>query len=201
MSPEVKGKIFEPFFTTKEIGKGTGLGLSTIYGIVKQSGGSIWVDSEPGQGTLFKIYLARVEEGARDLHQGEATGPIRQGNETLLLVEDEPSVRSLTARILRNQGYRVLEAANGEEALSVVQEQTRERIHLLLTDVVMPQMGGKELVDRIKILNPDIKVLFTSGYTDHAIVHQGRLDSGTNFLQKPFSPMSLSQKVREVLES
>jgi two-component system cell cycle sensor histidine kinase/response regulator CckA len=200
MSPEVKEKIFEPFFTTKEIGKGTGLGLSTIYGIVKQSGGSIWVDSEPGQGTLFKIYLPRVEEGARDLHQGEATGPIRQGNETLLLVEDEPSVRSLTARILRNQGYRVLEAANGEEALSVAQEQTQERIDLLVTDVVMPRMGGKELADRIKILKTDIKVLFTSGYTDHAIVHQGMLDPGTNFLQKPFSPMALSHKVREVLE-
>jgi len=200
MSTEVKEHIFEPFFTTKEKGKGTGLGLSTVYGIVKQSGGNIWVYSEPGQGTSFKIYFPRAEEEERVLYHRETTGSLPKGNETVLLVEDEMPVRNLVAHVLRDQGYRVLVATNGEEALSMAQEYGADGIHLLLTDVVMPQMGGKELADQLKTLKPNIKVLFISGYTDNAIVHHGVLNPGTNFLQKPFSPETLTQKVREVLD-
>jgi two-component system cell cycle sensor histidine kinase/response regulator CckA len=197
---EMKEKIFEPFFTTKEKGKGTGLGLSTVYGIVKQIGGNIWVYSEPGHGTTFKIYLPWVEEELDTLHGRDETDSLPMGSETVLLVEDEASVRDLAHRILSQQGYKVLEAANGEEALRVFQEHMGEKIHLLLTDVVMPLMGGKELAERLKILSPDIKVLYTSGYTDDAIVHQGVLNPGTHFLQKPSSPKTLSHKVREVLD-
>ncbi len=199
MTPEVKEHIFEPFFTTKEKGKGTGLGLSTVYGIVKQSEGEIWVYSEPGHGTTFKIYLPRVEEEATALPHGDDKGPLPRGSETILLVEDEPSVRGLAVQILRENGYRLLEAANGNEALRMAQEYAGE-IHLLLTDVVMPQMGGKELANRLKTLRPGMKVLFTSGYTDDAIVHHGVLNSGIDFLQKPFSPETLAQKVREILD-
>jgi PAS domain S-box-containing protein len=200
MSPEVKEHIFEPFFTTKEKSKGTGLGLSTVYGIVKQSGGYIWVDSEPGCGTTFKIYLPRVEEEASVLHPTDDTSSLPCGSETVLIVEDEPSVRGLVVRVLRELGYTLIEAANGEEALHIVQEQDDKKINLLLTDVVMPQMGGKELADQLKIPQPDIKVLFISGYTDDAIVRHGVLEPGTNFLQKPFSPSALTHKVREVLD-
>jgi PAS domain S-box-containing protein len=197
---EVKEKVFEPFFTTKEKGKGTGLGLSTVYGIVKQSGGNIWVYSEPAYGTTFKIYLPRVEEDLDTLYGQDETDFLPRGSETVLLVEDEPSVRDLAHRLLSQQGYRVLEATDGKEALHVVQEHIGEKIHLLLTDVVMPQMGGKELADQLKLLRPDIKVLYTSGYTDDAIVHHGVLEPGTHFLQKPFSPKTLSHKMREVLD-
>jgi len=197
---EVKEKVFEPFFTTKERGKGTGLGLSTVYGIVKQSGGNIWVYSEPAHGTTFKIYLPRVEEDLDTLYGRDETDFLPRGSETVLLVEDEPSVRDLAHRLLNQAGYKVLEAANGEEALRVVQEHIGEKIHLLLTDVVMPQMGGKELANQLKNLRPDVKVLYTSGYTDDAIVHHGVLDPGTHFLQKPFSPKTLTHKVREVLD-
>jgi PAS domain S-box-containing protein len=200
MTPEVRERIFEPFFTTKEKGKGTGLGLSTVYGIAKQSGGNIWVYSEPGHGTTFKIYLPRVEEELDNLHVRDETESLPRGSETVFLVEDEPSVRSLAYRVLCQQGYTVLEAANGEEALRVAQEHAGEKIHLLLTDVVMPQMGGRELAETLKLLRPDIKVLYTSGYTDNAIVHHGVLNPGTHFLQKPFSPKTLSHKVREVLD-
>jgi signal transduction histidine kinase len=200
MSQQVKEKIFEPFFTTKEKSKGTGLGLSMVYGIVKQSSGNIWVYSEPGHGTTIKIYLPRVEEDLDTLHGRDKTDFLPKGRETVLLVEDEPSVRDLAHRLLNQQGYKVLEAANGEEALRVVQEHNGEEIHLLLTDVVMPQMGGKELAEKLKTLRPDIKVLYTSGYTDDAIVHQGILEHGTYFLQKPFSLKTLSHKVREVLD-
>ena len=200
MSREVREKVFEPFFTTKEKGKGTGLGLSTVYGIVKQSGGNIWVYSEPGYGTTFKIYLPRVEEELGTLHGRDETDSLPRGSETVLLVEDEPSVRNLAHRLLNQQGYKVLEATNGEEALRVFHGHMGVKIHLLLTDVVMPQMGGKELADQLKILQPDVKVLYTSGYTDNAIVHHGVLDPGTHFLQKPFSPKTLSHKVREVLD-
>jgi CheY-like chemotaxis protein len=196
----VKEKIFEPFFTTKEKSKGTGLGLSMVYGIVKQSSGNIWVYSEPGHGTTIKIYLPRVEEDLDTLHGRDKTDFLPRGRETVLLVEDEPSVRDLAHRLLNQQGYKVLEAANGEEALRVAQEHNGEEIHLLLTDVVMPQMGGKELAEKLKTLRPDIKVLYTSGYTDDAIVHQGILEHGTYFLQKPFSLKTLSHKVREVLD-
>ena len=180
MTPEVKERVFEPFFTTKEKGKGTGLGLSTVYGIVKQSGGNIWVYSELDHGTTFKIYLPRVEEEASTLLHGDDKRSLPQGSETVLLVEDDLSVRGLVVQVLRENGYNLLEAANGNEALRMAQEYAGE-IHLLLTDVVMPQMGGKELADRLKTLRPNIKVLFTSGYTDNAIVHHGVLEPGTNF--------------------
>ena len=200
MSREVEEKVFEPFFTTKEKGKGTGLGLSTVYGIVKQSGGNIWVYSEPGQGTTFKIYLPIVDEELDALEPKHDAHSLPTGSETVLLVEDEASVRGLGARLLNQQGYTVWEAENGEEALRIAQAHAGERIHLLTTDVVMPRMGGRELAERLKILRPDLKVLFTSGYTDNAIVHHGILEPGVNFLQKPFSLVNMAQKVREVLD-
>jgi two-component system, cell cycle sensor histidine kinase and response regulator CckA len=200
MPRELKEKVFEPFFTTKEKGKGTGLGLSMVYGIVKQIGGNIWVYSEPGHGTTFKIYLPRVEEQLDTFDALDETDSFPRGGETVLLVEDDPSVQDLALRLLRQQGYTVLEAANGVAALHVAQEHGGEKIHLLLTDVVMPQMGGKELADQLKIFRPDVKVLYTSGYTDDAIVHHGVLEPGTHFLQKPFSLKTLSHKVREVLD-
>ena len=200
MTQEVKERVFEPFFTTKEKGKGTGLGLSMVYGIVKQSNGNIWLYSEPGRGTTFRIYFPRTEEEADTLHEREETEFFPKGSETILLVEDDESVRDLATRLLEQQGYRVLKAANGQEALLVAKERVRETIHLLLADIVMPQMGGKELADWLKISRPNVKVLYTSGYADNAIVHHGILDPGTHFLQKPFSLKTLSHKVREVLD-
>jgi CheY-like chemotaxis protein len=199
MTAEVRERVFEPFFTTKEKGKGTGLGLSTVYGIVKQSGGNILVYSEPGQGTTVKIYFPRVEEETDALFRRDSADLIPQGSETVLVAEDESSVRNLATHILRHQGYKVLEAADGEEALRVTQECLGE-INLLLTDVVMPRMGGKELADRLKTLRPRVKVLFISGFPDEAIAHHGVLTPGIDFLQKPFSPAALAQKVREVLD-
>ena len=199
MSLQVKERLFEPFFTTKEKGKGTGLGLSTVYGIIKQSSGNIWVYSEAGRGSTFKIYLPRVDEEADNLSRRDDTVSMLYGNETVLLVEDEPSVRGLAARVLRKQGYNVLEAVNGGEALQIA-ETYSGRIDLLLTDVVMPQIGGKELYDQLKPLRADLKVLFTSGYTETAIVQQGNLPPGVAFLQKPFSPIFLTHKVRELLD-
>jgi PAS domain S-box-containing protein len=200
MTQEVKEKVFDPFFTTKEKAKGTGLGLSMVYGIVKQSSGNIWVYSELGRGTTFKIYLPRTEEEADSLQGREETDFFPRGTETVLLVEDEELVRDLATRLLEQQGYRVLKAANGQEALLVGKEHVGETIHLLLADIVMPHMGGKELADWLKISRPNVKVLYTSGYADDAIVHQGVLDPGTHFLQKPFSLKTLSHKVREVLD-
>jgi len=200
MAPEIKELIFEPFFTTKEEGKGTGLGLSTIYGIVKQSEGNIWVYSEPGRGSTFKIYLPRVEKETDAVPAEDDTDHLPQGNETVLLVEDDPSLRGLAARVLRYQGYNVLEATNGNEAMGLAREHKNGKIHLLLTDVVMPKMGGKELVRRIKTLQPGIKVLFISGYSDHVVTYHGGPRLGTPFLQKPFSPAALTKKVREVLD-
>jgi two-component system, cell cycle sensor histidine kinase and response regulator CckA len=200
MTQEVKDRVFEPFFTTKEKGKGTGLGLSMVYGIVKQSGGNIWLYSEPGRGTTFRVYFPRTEEEADGLHKEEVTDVFPRGSETILLVEDDELVRDLATRLLEQQGYRVLKATNGQEALRVAREHVGETIHLLLSDIVMPQMGGKELSDWLKISRPNVKVLYTSGYADNAIVHQGVLDPGTHFLQKPFSLKTLSHKVREVLD-
>ncbi|HMK76528.1 MAG TPA: PAS domain S-box protein, partial [Thermodesulfobacteriota bacterium] len=200
MTQEVKEKVFDPFFTTKEKGKGTGLGLSMVYGIVKQSGGNILVYSEPGRGTTFKIYLPRTEEEADTLQEREETDFYPRGSETVLLVEDDVLVRDLANRLLEQQGYRVLKAADGQEALRVAKEHVGETIHLLLADIVMPQMGGKELADWLKISRPNVKVLYTSGYADNAIVHHGVLDPGTHFLQKPFSLKTLSHKVREILD-
>jgi len=201
MTPEVRERIFEPFFTTKEKGKGTGLGLSTVYGIVKQSGGNINVYSEPGLGTTFKIYLPRVEEEEDHLQRKDYGISLSTGDETILLAEDEQAVRELTARILRERGYQVYEAPDGREALAIAQRHPDRKIHLLLTDVVMPGMGGKELAEQLKLSTPDIKVLFISGYTDNAIVHHGILEEGINYIQKPFTIGILAKKIRQVLDS
>jgi signal transduction histidine kinase len=198
MDEETQNHIFEPFFTTKELGKGTGLGLSTVYGIVKQSGGTIWVYSEVGKGTTFKIYLPRVDERAEEYKNPVAAAQLPKGNETILLVEDADLVRRLAKEVLENNGYRVQEAATGTDALRIG-EQTQEPIDLLLTDVVMSEMSGRELANRLTSLRPEMRVLYMSGYTDDAIVHHGVLDEGINFIQKPFSPYGLALKVREVL--
>ena len=171
-----------------------------VYGIVKQSSGNIWVYSEPGQGTTFNIYLPRTEEEADRPQKREDTDSFPEGSETILLAEDDELVRDLANRFLKQLGYRVLEATNGEEALKVAKEHDGETIHLLLADIVMPQMGGKALADRLKILRPNVKVLYTSGYADNAVVHHGVLEPGTHFLQKPFSLKTLSRKVREALD-
>jgi PAS domain S-box-containing protein len=198
MSPEIREHIFEPFFTTKE--KGTGLGLSTVYGIVKQSGGYIYVYSELGQGTTFKIYLPRIEEKEDSLLiKNEFSLPL-QGNETVLVVEDEPALRELMVRILKDRGYQVFSASNGEETLKMFQEDLVRKVDLLVTDVVMPSMSGKQLADLLKKSFSGLKTLFISGYTDNAIVHHGVLIEGVDFLQKPFSPETLARKVREVLD-
>ncbi|MFO0965381.1 MAG: PAS domain S-box protein [Gemmataceae bacterium] len=198
MTEEVKAHIFEPFFTTKAQGKGTGLGLATVYGIIKQSGGLIYVYSEPGQGTSFKIYLPAVEEPmltAKSLHD---LRPATSGNETILLVEDEDAVRGITRMALQMHGYKVLETSRGEEALRLC-EQHQEPIHLLLTDVVMPGMSGRQVAEALRSRRPAMKVLFVSGYTDDAVVRHGLVEAETAFLQKPFTPISLAAKVRAVL--
>jgi two-component system, cell cycle sensor histidine kinase and response regulator CckA len=197
---EVKERIFEPFFTTKEKGKGTGLGLSTVFGIIQQSGGNIWVYSEPGLGTTFKIYLPRIEEDTESLKPSAVSTKSLQGSETILLVEDEEIVRKLACTILQKNGYKVLEAPNGEEALRIVQGQNGNPIHLLVTDVVMPGMSGRQLADLLERLRPEMKILYISGYTDNAIVHHGVLEKGIDYIQKPFTIEGLARKVREVLD-
>ena len=200
MSPEIKEHIFEPFFTTKGEGRGTGLGLSTVYGIIKQMGGSIWVYSEPGQGTTFKIYLSRVEEDFDLIEpEGNLLGSL-QGFETILLAEDEEAVRRVAGAILKRNGYIVLETASGEEALCLVQEGNSNPIHLLLTDVVMPGMNGPGLAKHLTLLQPAMKILYMSGHTDNAVIHQDILEIGAPYIQKPFTPDGLSRKVREVLD-
>ena len=200
MDTQVKAHIFEPFFTTKEKGKGTGLGLATVYGIVKQSDGYIWVYSEPGHGTTFKIYLPRVEAAAESLAPKPISPTLLRGSETVLLVEDEDIVRNLTLRVLAAHGYSVLAAADGQEALRLA-DRHKGPIHLLLTDVVMPNMSGRQLAERVVSARRETKVLYLSGYTDDAIVHHGVLEPGIAFLQKPFTPIGLARKVREVLDA
>jgi len=200
MDEETKSRIFEPFFTTKDKGVGTGLGLSTVYGIVKQMEGYIWVYSEPGQGTTFKIYLPGVETAAEPVKSDPPHSKGLKGSETVLLVEDDRSVLNLARKVLEQQGYNVLEADSGEDALKVAQEHEGS-IHLLITDVVMTGMNGRELAERLMPLNPEMKVLFMSGYMEDIIAHHGILSSEINFLEKPFSPESLMRKVRTVLDS
>ena len=200
MTPEIRERAFDPFFTTKEKGKGTGLGLSTCYGIVKQSGGNIWAYSEPGRGTTFKIYLPQVDEFLKEAKEEDKTVKILKGSETILAVEDEIEVRKLVAQILKGQGYKVIEASNGEEALKLAQENAGKKIHLLLTDVVMPGMSGRQLAVTLGLQHPNIKGLYMSGYTDNAIVHHGVLEEGVNYIQKPFTLDALARKVREVLD-
>jgi len=200
MDEETRARIFEPFFTTKELGKGTGLGLSTVYGIVKQSGGFIWAYSELGKGTTFKVYLPRIAQLAEGYKRNVQPKSARRGTETILIVEDDKTVRDLVREVLRDYGYKVLVAVNGEDALSVA-ERHEAAIHLLLTDVVMPGMSGRILANRLSEARPEMKMLFMSGYTDDAIVHHGVLDADTPFIQKPFPPHALAQKVRDVLDS
>jgi len=202
MTDEVKTHLFEAFFTTKEPGKGTGLGLATCQTIIQQSGGHIGVDSEVGQGTTFKIYFPRIAEPlptvVSSIPQPE---PLRRGTETLLIVEDEPSVRHLACGVLQSQGYEVLAASNGQEALRVAREHKGQPIGLVVTDVIMPRMGGKVMAEWLKTTNPDMKILFTSGYTDDAIAHHGVLDPGVAFLPKPYTSSNLARKVREMLDA
>jgi PAS domain S-box-containing protein len=199
MDEETKLRLFEPFFTKKEQGKGTGLGLAMVYGIVKQSGGFIYVYSELGVGTTFKIYLPRTDDEYRPELSTSSRMKSPFGKETVLVVEDEAGVRTLVCQVLRTCGYTVLEAAQGRDAVRVWEEH-RGPIHLLVTDVVMPEMGGRELATRLTTLSPDLKVLYLSGYTDDAVVRHGLLRAEAEFLQKPFSPVALARKVREVLD-
>ena len=202
MDSETQSHIFEPFFTTKGP-KGTGLGLSTVYGIVKQSGGYIWVYSEAGKGTTFKIYFPRVAEIAESTAQVAAPAEsvrAEPGTETILLVEDEANLRYLARQFLEKQGYRVIEAADGVAAMQIAVAH-EEVIHLLLTDVIMPGMNGRELSQRISEIRPNVKVLYMSGYTENVIGRNGMLDAGVRLLQKPFTLRDLKSKVREVLDS
>jgi two-component system cell cycle sensor histidine kinase/response regulator CckA len=199
MDRATQARIFEPFFTTKEPGKGTGLGLSTVLGIVQQSGGSIWMYSEPGKGTTFKAYFPRTSDVAVSVLPAGGVSLAPRGTETIMLVEDEPQVRAVARAILTRRGYQVLEARGAEEALMLC-ERFSGPIHLLVTDVVMPHMSGRQLAERLASLRPETKVLYMSGYTDDTIVHHGVLDAGVAFLQKPLTPESLIRKVREVLE-
>ncbi len=199
MDAETRARIFEPFFTTKRRGEGTGLGLSTVYGIVTQSGGSIWVYSEPTRGTTFKVYFPQAPQAEPQTVAAPRTDGL-QGTETILLAEDQPEVRSVARAVLERYGYRVLEAKHGDEALRILRAH-HEPIHLLLSDVVMPSMSGPELARLVQLEQSGIRVLYASGYTDDAIVRHGVLDPGVAFLQKPFTPTALLRKIRELLDA
>jgi CheY-like chemotaxis protein len=200
MTEQTRARIFEPFFTTKEVGKGTGLGLATVYGIVKQSGGFIWVYSEPGRGATFKIYLPRVDEAPMPIQAAATTTTSLLGTETILLTEDAPALRATAHQILERYGYTVLDAPSSTAALTLARS-CAGPIHLLLTDVVMPGMSGRELAERFTAKRPGVKVLYMSGYTDDAVVRHGVLRPGIAYLQKPFTPDTLARKVREILDS
>ena len=200
MSEQVQSQIFEPFFTTKPAGHGTGLGLATCYGIVKQSDGYITVESEIHKGTTFRIYLARVEENEEQKPAGNDSSSMPHGNETVLMVEDEPNVRKLAVAVLQRLGYNVIEAANGEEAFHIAQARLGQRLDLVITDVVMPQMGGRDLALWIRAMYPETKVMFTSGYPNHAFDDDQLLDEKSMFMSKPFAPKMLAMKVRELLD-
>ncbi len=199
MDEETKEHVFEPFFTTKEKAKGTGLGLATVYGIVKQSGGHIWVDSEKGKGTTFKIYLPMIKRKQTDKEKDSLQAKNKMGNETILVVEDEFMVRELVCDSLRTNGYTILEASNGNEAIEIFSKNS-QKIDLILTDVIMPTMSGRKMVEILQKNHPGITALYMSGYTDDAIIKHGVLEPGMAYIQKPFSPKALIQKVQEVLE-
>jgi len=201
MSDEVKAHLFEAFFTTKPKGKGTGLGLTTCHTILKQCGGHIEVESASGKGTTFKIYFPRVDEPLDTSAKSVKSSALPRGVETLLFVEDEPSVRLLGCSVLEKQGYNVLRASNGQDGLRVAREHKGQPISLAITDVIMPLMGGKVMAEWLKTTYPDIKVLFTSGYTDDAIAQHGLLEQGVAFLQKPYTAATLAHKVRELLDN
>jgi len=200
MTPDIRARLFEPFFTTKEAGIGTGLGLATVYGIVRQSAGHIWVTSEPGKGSTFRVFLPRVRTPLAELPAAESSGASRHGHETLLLAEDDAAVRTFLAGFLRSKGYEVLEAPHGAAALET-HRQARGPIRLLVTDVVMPRLGGRELAERLRQAQPSLKVLFLTGYTDDAGLRPGQLEGGARLLQKPVAPERLAQEIRELLDT
>jgi CheY-like chemotaxis protein len=199
MTPQTQARIFEPFFTTKERGKGTGLGLSTVYGIVKQSGGNIWVYSEPGLGTTFKIYLPRVDAVPVVASPPERRAARHQGSEVILVVEDDAAVRTVVSRILRTGGYAVLEASNGTQALNICANPDIG-VDLIITDIVMPEMGGREFARLLGDLRPAARMLFMSGYTEFGVTQNTLLAPGAAFIEKPFTMEALARKVRDVLD-
>jgi two-component system cell cycle sensor histidine kinase/response regulator CckA len=199
METDVLTRIFEPFFTTKPVGQGTGLGLSTVYGIIKQSGGFVWVYSEPDQGSVFKVYLPEASAVQESEPPGESIAAPAGGSETILVIEDEEVVRNLACRGLKDHGYNVVEARNGSEALRYI-EQHPGTIDLAISDVVMPEMGGRELAQSLALHDPGLPILFMSGYTGEDVVQRGLLDPGVPFQQKPFTPVTLATKVRTMLD-
>jgi two-component system cell cycle sensor histidine kinase/response regulator CckA len=200
MSDEVKARLFEAFFTTKPKGKGTGLGLATCQTIVQQSGGHIEVESERGKGTTFKIYFPLVDLPLEVAIRSDQTGPLPRGTETLLVVEDDPSVRHLARNVLEAQGYDVLTANNGQDALHTARDHKGSPIRLVVSDVIMPLMGGRVMAEWLKTADSNLKILFTSGYTDDALSKHGVLEPGIEFLPKPYTPATLARKVREMLD-